>query len=116
MRGGSFRDVRELRNTERLRQAAGGFALLGTRGLPSRSSRTGIMGPERRGPTPGLARGRREGVRLLAELLLRAGLLVELGGLVVGGDHAEGLLQELAGLQAVGPGVALRLHGGLAGR
>src|ERR1700676_3751624 len=51
---------------------------------------------------------------LLADLLLGRGLSVELGRLVVRGDDAERLLQELGGLQAVGAGVAFRLYRRLA--
>src|SRR5262249_35775832 len=42
--------------------------------------------------------------------------LVDVRGLAVAGHHAERLLQELAGLQAVGAGVAFGLHGRLARR
>src|SRR5262249_18301201 len=53
---------------------------------------------------------------LLGGLLLGLGLLVVLARFLIGQDDAEGLLQELAGLQAVAAAVALGLHGGLAGR
>src|SRR5207244_5074624 len=52
-------------------------------------------------------------MRLLPDRLLGRRGLVELAGLAVGGGHAEGLLQELARLEAVGPGEALGLHGRL---
>src|SRR5262245_26454331 len=50
---------------------------------------------------------------LLHGLLGRLGL-VEFARLLFGCGNAEGLLQEAAGLQAVGPGVALGLHDDLA--
>src|SRR5689334_7453305 len=53
---------------------------------------------------------------LLPDMLVGLGGDVELASLAVVQGNAEGLLQEPAGLEAVDPGVALRLHGGLAGR
>src|SRR5436309_2575161 len=53
------------------------------------------------------------GMRLLPDLLLGRRGLVELGRLAVGGRGAQGLLQELARLEAVGPGVPPGLHGRL---
>src|SRR5947209_6224803 len=54
------------------------------------------------------------GWRLLVGVLLGLALGVALGRLLLPGDDAEGLLQEAAGLHAVGALVALGLHGGLA--
>src|SRR5581483_6479481 len=51
---------------------------------------------------------------LLLGVLLGLGLGVELRGVAILDRHAQRLLQELAGLAALGAGVALRLHGGLA--
>src|SRR5262245_54391154 len=50
----------------------------------------------------------------MLDVLLGRGSLKELGGPALGGDGAEGLLQEPAGLEAVGAGVAPGLHSGLA--
>jgi hypothetical protein len=46
--------------------------------------------------------------------LLGRGGLKELGRLLILGRHAERLLQEFAGVEAVVADVASRLHGGLA--
>src|SRR5262249_54237663 len=66
-------------------------------------------GPGQRPPgSPGWDRG------LLQGVLLGLSLGVELRGVAVLDGDAERLLQESAGLAAVGAGVALGLHGGLA--
>src|SRR5579884_330560 len=60
--------------------------------------------------------GRRMGwARLLLRLLPGLGVRVELGGRAVLHGDSEGLLDELAGLAALGAGIALRLYGHLAG-
>src|SRR3954467_15266014 len=60
--------------------------------------------------------GETRGSLRLPEGLLGRLALIELGGLALGGGDAQRLLQELAGLEAVGAGVALGLHGHLAAR
>ena len=65
-------------------------------------------GPVARTVPPGPWGGDAE---LLLDLLGGVGSSVILGRLAVGGGDAEGLLQEFAGLQAVGADVAPGLHG-----
>src|SRR5690349_10666680 len=52
---------------------------------------------------------------LLLDVLLLGDGLVEFGRFVLGSGDAERLLEELAGLQAIGAGVALCLDGSFAG-
>src|SRR5262245_34019777 len=57
--------------------------------------------------------GRRVETGLLLSVLLSLDLGVEFSGVAILHGHAQCLLQELAGLAALGAGVTLGLHGGL---